>query len=272
MRSILLFTFCFGWTLAADVEDKETLRQTFPAAAKLEVSNVIGSIRVTSSGSGQIEMVAQRTIRARDSAHLEQGKKEVTLETAVSGGTLKIGVQFPKCDCGDNWRRGDRDYNVQFDFEIRAPAATAVDVKTVNNGDVVVQGMNGDFSARNVNGRVGVLDAGGSGSASTVNGPVRLSFTRNPAAAVSAKTVNGRITAEYPRDLSATLRFKTLNGDVFTDFPTTMMSNEPPEREVRGGRYIYRGNRWFGARVGNGGPEHKFETLNGTIEIRQKGQ
>jgi DUF4097 and DUF4098 domain-containing protein YvlB len=272
MRSIILFTLCCGWTLPAEVVEKGTLRQNFAATPKLEVSNVMGSIRVTAGDAGQIEMVAHRTIRAKDGSELEKAKKEVTLDTAVSGDTQRIAVRFPGCDCGEDRRREGRDYNVHFDFEIRAPTQTAVDVKTVNNGDVSVQGLNGEFLARNVNGSVEVIDAGGSGSASTVNGPVRLSFTRNPAGAVSAKTINGRITAEYPRELSANLRFKTMNGDVFTDFPTTMMTNEPPEKDARGGRYVYRSNRWFGARVGNGGPEHKFETLNGTIEIRQKGQ
>jgi hypothetical protein len=85
-----------------------------------------------------------------------------------------------------------------------------------------------------------------------------------------------RVAVRFPGcdcgELSANLRFKTMNGDAFTDFPTTMTTNEPPEKDARGGRHVYRGARWFGARVGNGGPEHKLEALNGTIEIRQKGQ
>lgn len=259
----------------AQVEDKETFRQTFSPAARLEVDNIMGSVRVTGHASGQILMVANRTIRADNQAALDQAKREVKIDSNASGDLLKLVVDGPfRCNCSDGrgWRDSHRAYHVRYDFEIQAPHAIAVKLRTVNNGEVWVKDIHGAFDLGNVNGGIEIIDARAGGSAHTVNGPVKLGFAAVPREAVSAKTVNGAITAGFPRSLNADLRFKTFNGDVFTDFATTALAAEAASGERQGTRYVYRQNRFFGVRVGGGGPEHKFETLNGTIRIEQRGQ
>jgi DUF4097 and DUF4098 domain-containing protein YvlB len=142
----------------------------------------------------------------------------------------------------------------------------------VIRGDVLIRNVNGRFEAHNVNGPVTVEGVGASGSAHTVNGPVTAKFTRAPQEPVSLKTVNGTVVAEFPRDANASLRFKTLHGDIFTDFPTESLTPAPASGEKRGTRYVYQSKRSFAVRIGGGGPEHSFETVNGDIEIRQRGQ
>jgi DUF4097 and DUF4098 domain-containing protein YvlB len=113
-------------------------------------------------------------------------------------------------------------------------------------------------------------EMGGSGSATTVNGAVKLSFVNVPMQSVRAKTVNGGIDAAFPKTLHANLRFKTMNGDVFTSFPATTVASEAPQVEKRDGKTIIRSDRAFGVKIGGGGPEHNFETLNGTIQITER--
>ncbi|MBL8233322.1 MAG: DUF4097 family beta strand repeat protein [Bryobacterales bacterium] len=263
----------------ADVEDRETIRQTLPTAPKLEVKNIQGYVHVTGGTGSQIQLVAEKLFRAKDSGELSLLKQEVRLDWGVSGDTVKVCVQGPwTTDCKDpdrhrpRERNNDRHYSFTYNIELQIPANMEVRISTINKGDVLVRNVNGKFEARNVNGPVVVEDMKGSGSAQTVNGPVTAKFSRTPAEAVSLKTVNGRVAAEFPKDTSASLRFKTLHGDVFTDFPTEAVTPVAASGEKRGAKYVYQSKRSFAVRIGNGGPEHSFETINGDIEIRQRGQ
>ena len=70
-----------------------------------------------------------------------------------------------------------------FDYEIQVPAATEVVLKTVNNGDIVVKKTSGDYEVNGLNGGIEMDEVGGSGSVKTLNGPVKVAFSRNPSEA-----------------------------------------------------------------------------------------
>lgn len=271
---------CASTLLCADVEDRETIRQTLPAAPKLDVRVIQGYIHVTGGTGSQIQLVAEKIFRANDAGELSLAKQEIRLDWGVVGDILKVCIQGPwTSDCKDPERRKsggrntERHYSFTYNIELQIPANMEVRVSTVNKGDVLVRNVNGRFEARNVNGPVTVEGMGSSGSAQTVNGPVTAKFTRPPQEPVNLKTVNGTVVAEFPREASAALRFKTLHGDIFTDFPTDSLAPAPASGEKRGAKYVYQSKRSFAVRIGNGGgPEHSFETVNGDIEIRQRGQ
>lgn len=274
MRTLFALCLLPAALALASVEDKETIRQTYPFASRLDISNINGSIRVTAGGGNNIEFVANKRIEAKTQEALEQARREVRLDIQSSGDRLRICVDGPFRDCSSDRNQGcrrdcDRDYNVSYDFELQVPASILLDLKTVN-GRVFARGTNGAFDVKSVNGSVTLEEMGGAGSATTVNGGVKLSFTNVPTQSVRAKTVNGTIDAAFPKSLNANLKFKTLNGDVFTSFPATAMVNDAPQMEKREGKTIIRSDRAFGVRVGGGGPEHNFETLNGAIQISER--
>src|SRR5215813_11612985 len=136
MRTLMVMTLLSGVWLRAEVEDKETFRQSFASATKLEVDNIHGFIHVTGYNGSEIRMVANRTIRADGQNELAQTKREVKLDTSNNGGTLKLYVDGPfRCNCSDggfNWRDNHRDYSVRYDFEIEVPRSIAVGLRTVN--------------------------------------------------------------------------------------------------------------------------------------------
>jgi hypothetical protein len=70
--------------------------------------------------------------------------------------------------------------------------------------------------------------------------------------------------------LSADLLFKTMNGQIFTDFDVTARATPTAAVEQQNGRYVYRSNRMTGGRVGQGGPELSFNTLNGNIRLHRE--
>jgi hypothetical protein len=277
MKTVLILACAATLVYGFDQEEKETIRRNFPATARLEVDNVHGFIHVTGYNGSEIQMVAEKTIQAESQERLDAAKRDVKLDTTQSGNTLTLFVDGPfRCHCDDG-RFGVHEHNhpgyrVIYDFEIKVPAATVLRLGTVNRGDVHVDNTTGDFDIGNVNGGIEMNEVAGSGPVHTVNGKISILFSRNPARNCSFKTINGTIEASFRPNLSADVRVKTFNGQAYTDFDVTALPALSPVSERRDGKFIYRSDRSTGMRIGNGGPEFKFDTLNGSIRIINRGQ
>jgi hypothetical protein len=261
----------------ADEDAKETIRQTLPAAARLEVDNVHGYIHVSGYSRSEIQMVAEKTIQAESAERLEAAKREVKLDVSRAGDTVTLFVDGPfRCHCEDN-RRGvnenrHRGYHVTFDFEIKVPAATFLRIATVNGGDIHVENTTGDFDVSNVNRGIEMTEVGGAGRVHTVNGGIKVLFAKNPASECSFGTVNGSIETSFRPSLSADVMVKTFNGHAYTDYDVTAMPRKVSAGERRDGKFVYRSDDFNGMRIGNGGPELKYDTLNGSIRIINRGK
>jgi hypothetical protein len=277
MKTAMILACAAALAYGFDQEEKETIRRNFPASARLEVDNVNGFVHVTGYNGSEIQMVAEKTIQAETQERLDAAKREVKLDTTQSGDTLTLFVDGPfRCHCDEGrfsvHEHSHRGYRVIYDFEIKVPAATALRLGTVNGGEVRVENTTGDFDAGNVNGSIEMREVAGSGQVHTVNGKITVAFSRNPAKNCSFKTVNGSIETSFQPNLSADVQVKTFNGHAYTDFTGSGLprANVTPER--RDGRFVYRSNNFSGFRIGNGGPEFKFDTLNGSIRIINRGQ
>jgi len=88
---------------------------------------------------------------------------------------------------------------------------------------------------------------------------------------LSLKTVNGDLDVYFTDNLSADFRLKTFHGDMLSDFPVKYLPlKAAPKGERKGGKYVYKGNRFVGVQTGNGGPEMTMDTLNGDILIHKR--
>ncbi len=256
-----------------NARDEEKIQKSFtlPAVGQksLEVDNVWGSIEVIADTTDKVELTVARTNEAESKEKLEKAKKEVTLDITQEEGALKLYVNGPfRCQCDDcRHSRDDEGYRVKMDFKVHVPRDIDIKVKTVNEGHVKVSNINGSFVVRNVNGDIEMDNVAGSGTARTVNGPVIVSFRQNPHENSEFKTVNGSIELRFAHDLSADFRFKTFNGGVYSDFPVTTSPVHAIQEERRGGKMVYRADRYTGARVNSGGPEIQIDNLNGDIRI-----
>jgi DUF4097 and DUF4098 domain-containing protein YvlB len=253
--------------------DEEKIQKSFtlPAAGhkSLEIDNVWGSIEVVADTTDKVELTVARTNQAESKEKLERAKKEVTLDVTQEEGALKLYVNGPfRCQCDDcRHSRDDEGYRVKMDFKVHVPRDIDIKVKTVNEGRVKVSNVNGSFVVRNVNGDIEMDNMAGSGTARTVNGPVIVSFRQNPRENSEFKTVNGNVELRFAHDLSADFRFKTFNGGIYSDFPVTALPVHAIQAEHKGGKVVYRADRFTGARVNAGGPEIQVENLNGDIRI-----
>ena len=260
-----------------DQQAKETIRQTLPGAARLEVDNVQGYIHVSGYNGSEIQMVAEKTIEAESAERLEAAKQEVKLDVSRSGDSLILFVDGPfRCHCEDHlwgvYDHGHRGYRVTFDFEIKVPAATFLRLATVNSGDIRVENTTGDFDIGNVNRGIEMTEVSGSGLVHTVNGPIKVLFAKNPSSACSFGTVNGSIETSFRGNLNADVRVKTFNGQAFTDYDVTALPRMVSAGERRDGKFVYHSDDFNGMRIGNGGLELKYDTLNGSIRIINRGK
>lgn len=255
------------------VQQQETIQKSFSMAGaahkSLEIDNVWGSIEVVGTNSDQVQLTVNKSTRAESKDKLDQAHKEVTLDIAEQPGSLKLYVNGPfRCHCDDGCgHREFEGYIVKMDFKLQVPRDIDVKVKTVNEGRVVVRDINGSFLVRNVNGDVEMSNIGGSGTAHTVNGPVKVSFRQNPREASDFQTINGNVELRFAQSLAADFRFKTFNGGIYSDFPVTALPVRAAQEERHGSKFVFRADRYTGVRIGSGGPEIKVENLNGDIRI-----
>jgi putative adhesin len=237
------------------------------------VDDVFGSIRVTAHDRDTVELKAIETVRGDLQADLDRARAEVELRQEQEPGRVAFRVRRigDRGGCDGRWGCWE-DYVVKYDIEVRVPRDAALDLETVNDGDIVVEGVRGDFEISNVNGEVRLSGLRGSGSIATVNGKIEARFDAAPAAATSFKTVNGVIDMTFPNNLAADLKTKTMNGEVYTDFEVQPIAREAVAETSRDGRTRRFRMESAALRVANGGPTLSFETLNGDILIRKVGR
>lgn len=263
-----------GGLAGTQATEEATVRRTlqWPAGATgqvFELSNLHGSVHIVGESRTDVSVVATRTVqrqRGNDPGPAIDVRSQAD-RVLVCGDETHCGcnVEWP----GDRWRDNDRT-RVRVDFEVRVPKGATLDVCAVNGGTVRVEATEGRYTLRNVNGGLQMIGVRGAGRASTVNGSIEATFVASPEASAAFRTVNGRVDVALPASLSADLRLKTMNGGLYTDFDTTPLPTRAAAAERRDGMFVYRSDRFASVRVGKGGPELTFETLNGDVQVRKR--
>jgi hypothetical protein len=258
MRTALLL---LAATIAvAQVEDRSTEHRSFSGVRELVISNIQGGIDVTAWNGSSVEMDIEKVLSARTADRLSIGRSEVSLRERQEGGLVDVRVE-------SDHHHGPQLYDFHYAFKVRVPRNISIELSEVNSS-VHVEGTSGDFKVSSVNGEIEMRDVEGSGDVHTVNGKVKVTFARNPTGATSFKSVNGTLDVAFPASLNADVRVKVFNGSIWTDFAETAEPVSLPE--TRDGRQVWRNNRTAEVRIGSGGTQLSFETLNGQVLIRNR--
>jgi hypothetical protein len=267
----MYWIFLLIWSLfAASIEDHQTIQNSFPNATKLLVDNINGSIHVTGVPGNELRFKADEQITAESPEALAEARRDVKLDVSTQGTFVRLYVDGPFREHDRGWQYYA--YKVKFDYDIQVPIGAELILKTVNGGEITVKGTAGTFDVRHVNGAVTMEQISGSGAVHSVNGPLKVAFSRNPAGPTKFNTVNGTIDVHLQSPLNADLKFKTLNGHVYTDFDVAALPISAGTVETRNGKFIYKGDRAQSGRVGAGGPELSFETVNGNVRLHYKSE
>jgi hypothetical protein len=250
-----------------------------PASASVTIYNLEGSIRVEGYAGDKVMIEVDKTISAKDKEILEQGKKEVKVEFEQIGDSVVAYLKEPWDTRPHDWRDrndwNDRrriEYNCALQFVVKVPFNVNLSISTVNDGELLVKDVTGKLNVTNVNGGIEIINAKGTTNAHTINGDLTVNYVTNPPEASSFYTLNGKLTAIFQPNLSADLQFKSMNGGFYTDFDNTevLAPVVTKNQETKGKGTIYKLNKDTKLRIGAGGKQFKFETLNGNIYIKKQ--
>ena len=241
-----------AWLSSADsyrYEEKETIEKILKFQAgtsgDLQVDNIFGSITVIGTNRSDVRMTAEKTIKARTKDRIQKAGDEVRLDITEENRLIDIFVDGPfrekNRERGNNVRRWDPGYRVHYEFTLEVPKKINLSIKTVTDGDVSVENIQGNFEVRNVNGKILIDGIAGSGSAHTVNGGVRVNFDSNPQEDCSFRTINGDLELFFRNNLAANFRLKTMHGEAYSEFDYEKLpvKVEKTEKNDDKGKYVY---------------------------------
>ena len=223
----------------------------------IELKGVNGAIVAQGSSGADVEVTAHKTGRRSDPAGVQ-------IEVVPHDGGVTICAVYPdvdgrknECKPGGEGRNSTHDNDVRVEFHASVPAGVRFVGRTVN-GNVEANSLKSDLEAYTVNGNVKVATSGTAQTARTVNGSIDASLgAANWAHGAEFSSVNGSVNVAVPGKASADVHASTVNGGINTDFPLTVT-----------GKFV---GRKIDGKIGNGGPELKISTVNGSIQLRQSG-
>jgi DUF4097 and DUF4098 domain-containing protein YvlB len=164
--------------------------------------------------------------------------------------------------------------NRGFNLEIQVPRRTHLDLSTVNQGNVYVEGVEGELEIGNVNGPITLSGVSGAVIAHTVNGKVLATLSSvTPQKPMAFTSLNGTVDVTLPATTRGNLKLRSDNGDVFTDFDLSILPQTaaPVVEDTRrsDGRYRVEVNKLIYGALNGGGAEIEMRTFNGDIYVRK---
>lgn len=269
--------------MAQKKEFKETIKKEVSFEARNEenslvLKNIFGSITVEGYDGSSVQLVADKTITAKNDADLERGKQELQLKIVQKDDTIWIYpdapyIEFKEGHLKYNWCNNNEEpvYDHTLNITLRVPKNIKLEVSTVNNGEIVVSDMRGSYiNANNVNGGIDLNNITGQTNVRCINGAVNISYADNPNASSTYYSLNGDIHLTYQQDLSADIAFKSMNGELFTDFEITkQFVKTTKDKGGQGTKATYRYESKPVVQIGKGGLSFDFETLNGDVIIKK---
>ncbi|WP_321476929.1 hypothetical protein [uncultured Paludibaculum sp.] len=248
-------------------QDKLTVPLSDPSRpATLRASLLTGSIRVKGY-SGKDVIVEAKTRQEKPS---EPAQKDGMRRIQINSTGLEVEEE------NNNVRVGASAMHRAVDIEIQVPMKTSLKLKTVNDGEIIVEGVQGDVEVSDINGPVTLTGISGSVVAHSLNDKVKVIFSQvDPQKPMSFSSLNGDIDVTFPASVKANVKLKTQRGDVYSDFDLVVTAapkatTEPARTEK--GKYRVKLDQSLYGTINGGGPEMQFSNFNGSIYIRKAGK
>src|SRR5712671_3347941 len=254
-----------GTTAAQTGGDRIVVTLSDPSRpARVKVGMVNGGITVKAY-EGK-EVVVEARVRGHENSRNEGGPKRLAISTTG------LSVEEENNEVNIN----TESYMHAIDVTISVPVHTSLKLRAINDGDIVVTGVDGELDIDDINGAVDLNNVSGSVVAHALNGHVRANFTRvNPQKAMAFSSLNGDIDVTFPADLKANVSIRSDRGDVFSDFDVQLKAaaSQPEVEDSRGkgGKYRVKIDKTVHGTINGGGPEIQFTNFQGQIYIRKAG-
>ena len=232
--------------------------------AHVKVSMVNGGITVKAYDGK--EVIVEARARNRENAREEGGPKRLAISTTG------LSVEEENNEVNIN----TESYMRPIDVTVSVPVHTSLKLRAVNDGDIVVTGVDGELDVDDVNGSVTLNNVSGSAVAHALNGHLHATFVKVDAQkAMAFSSLNGDIDVTFPADLKANVSIRSDRGDVFSDFDVQLKAaaSQPEVEDSRGkgGKYRVKIDKTVHGTINGGGPEMQFRNFQGAIYIRKAG-
>ncbi|PYT83277.1 MAG: hypothetical protein DMG40_03065 [Acidobacteria bacterium] len=247
-------------------EDRASVPLSDPSQPALVKASLInGGITVKAYDGKEIIVEAHARNHDRESARSDSNMKRIV----VSSTGLSVEEE------NNEVRINSDSYMRPIDLTISVPVHTSLKLSAVNDGNIVVTGVDGELDVNDVNGSVTLNNVSGSAIAHALNGRLLATFTHVNQKPMAFSSLNGDIDVTFPADLKANLSLKSDRGEIFTDFDVQMQA-APVQQTVEdgrahGGKYLVKIDKAVHGTINGGGPELQFTNFNGSIYIRKAG-
>ena len=234
----------------------------------VRIDNIWGNVIVRTGVAGQVSVSAVELRSAPDQERFD--RSFVVLKPDINADADGVSIVVGNRDERSHQPQDCDGCRLDIQFEITVPPASIIDVSTVMDGHVAVEGVTGSVTAANVNGSVRVENIEHCDSIKNVNGKIDVSFSHSPAQACKIGTVNGDITLGLPPGAGLDLALDLFNGEAVSELPAGPM-NLPAtvEHRIENGRNRYHIEKLSGLRIGDGGPTYSISSINGDVRIKK---
>ena len=266
-------------TAQRDFNERDEFNQTYQLApgARVEVSSISGSVKISNSETGTAEVQIIRTARTR--ADLEYYKIEVQQtgnSLVVRGGihepderrnniqvNQQVILKLPRridlsvSSISGSVRVGDVDGPVQAS-SISGSAnignvAGKLRLSSVS-GSVEVGNVGADARVSSVSGNVGLGQVNDSLDVSSVSGGVKATLISLSPRGIHIKSVSGSVEIGFMSDVNADFNAENISGQVYLNVPNVSRESEEKSTTVR-------------ARIGAGGTPITITSVSGNIRL-----
>ena len=218
----------------------ETIEKTFnvPSPARLNLSNIRGSVEVRAGEDGIIHVIAVKQTGSGDAK-----RTEIELSQEADG-TVKATTHFPEAGWG--WLIGS--FPCHVDCEVRAPRKCSLKINGVSS-ETFAEGFEGEFSFNSVSGEMTLRDLTGPMKVNTVSGEMELAELTGE---LYINTVSGEISGKH---LNGPLHLDTVSGQV------SLKESSLPSAETT----TVSGEMAYQTALGEG--PYRFNSVSGDIEL-----
>ncbi|HEY5919328.1 MAG TPA: DUF4097 family beta strand repeat-containing protein [Chryseolinea sp.] len=262
--AIVSLPIIFPVTAWAQNPNEFTIPLSDPAKrGKLKAKINYGSITV--KGTGRKDVLVRYTAEKdedRGKSDTKDGLKRIggggmDLEAVENSNTVSVK--------SDSW-------NNKLNLEIEIPSGMDLEVKTYNDGDLMISNIQGELTLTNYNGEITALNVSGTVVATTYNGGIKVTFDKvTDGTPMSYSTYNGDIDLTFPAAVKATLKMKTEQGDIYSGFEVDLKSSGPIQKKDTGSGVVkVTVDEWKRGDINGGGPEFTMKNYNGDIILRKK--
>lgn len=260
-KSIFIIALFFVALIEINAQEKIEVKLSQPGKPySVDLGLIEGSIKVVKHSAQSL--VIETSSGKKSSPAVKDGMRKISgggayeISVEENGNKIKINTGLP--------------VNNMF-VTLYVPTGGSFNLKTINNGNIHVDGVAGEFELSNINGQIVLNNVSGSAVASTINGDIKANFDKvTPNTPMAFSTLNGKIDLNFPSTVKMNIKARTDQGDIYSDFEISALKSSPKVvRKTEKGFTKIEATEWVTGTINGGGAETMLKTFHGDIYIRK---